>query len=262
MGAGGLRGWGRDGAAWAAHERADRRYTGEMPFSWLKGKPTQTTHVQRATERHAAQGLNCPELGELVDLSIGGLRCRCASKPRVVVGQRLPLVIQGEAQSVRVTGMVVWVRRMSLTGGEYQLGVKFLEVRPGVQQALGELAKFGHIDPKLLDAMARSDEGNVPPIEATQGHDSARAGSGAPTMRVEVENLYEHLGVGMDADESEIKRAYHKLALRYHPDHCSDEQSTRQFALISKSFSVLRDAERRRRYDQMLRASMGLPESA
>ena len=50
-------------------------------------------------------------------------------------------------------------------------------------------------------------------------------------------NPYKILGVSRDASESEIKKAYHKLALKYHPDKNSDENAEEEFKKISKAYT-------------------------
>mmetsp|Transcript_158483 Transcript_158483/g.279764 ORF Transcript_158483/g.279764 Transcript_158483/m.279764 type:complete len:386 (+) Transcript_158483:54-1211(+) len=62
--------------------------------------------------------------------------------------------------------------------------------------------------------------------------------------------LYSTLGVDVKADVSEIRRAYRRLALRWHPDKNQDDPSaTAQFQQISSAYEVLSDAERRALYD-------------
>lgn len=63
---------------------------------------------------------------------------------------------------------------------------------------------------------------------------------------------YRILGVGRDADESEIKKAYRKLAMRYHPDKNPDnkERAAAKFKEIGQSYSVLSDPEKKSFYDR------------
>jgi DnaJ family protein A protein 2 len=53
-------------------------------------------------------------------------------------------------------------------------------------------------------------------------------GGGGPSGPVDNEGLYQVLGVSKDADESEIKRAYKKLALKHHPDKGGDVEEVRK----------------------------------
>ena len=63
-------------------------------------------------------------------------------------------------------------------------------------------------------------------------------------------DYYEVLGVDKTADEKEIKKAYRKLAMKYHPDVSEEEGSEEKFKEISEAYAVLSDEEKRQRYDQ------------
>ena len=63
-------------------------------------------------------------------------------------------------------------------------------------------------------------------------------------------DYYKILGVDKKATESEIKKAYRKLAMKYHPDHAKDDKSAEdQFKKISEAYAVLSDTEKRKQYD-------------
>ena len=64
-------------------------------------------------------------------------------------------------------------------------------------------------------------------------------------------DYYEVLGVGRNADAKEIKRAYRKLAKKYHPDtNPGDKQAEQKFKEITEAYNVLSDTEKKKLYDQ------------
>ena len=63
-------------------------------------------------------------------------------------------------------------------------------------------------------------------------------------------DYYKTLGVDKRASDAEIKKAYRKLAMKYHPDHTKgDKSSEEKFKKISEAYAVLSDPEKRKQYD-------------
>ncbi|XP_054910756.1 dnaJ homolog subfamily B member 9-like isoform X1 [Poeciliopsis prolifica] len=63
-------------------------------------------------------------------------------------------------------------------------------------------------------------------------------------------DYYEILGVPRDATERQIKKAFHKLALKYHPDRNKGADAEAKFREVAEAYETLSDDKRRREYDQ------------
>ncbi|MGK0407163.1 MAG: molecular chaperone DnaJ [Roseivirga sp.] len=70
-------------------------------------------------------------------------------------------------------------------------------------------------------------------------------------------DYYEVLGISKDANEGDIKKAYRKLAIKYHPDKNPDDASAEsQFKEAAEAYEVLSDTQKKQRYDQYGHAGM------
>jgi molecular chaperone DnaJ len=71
-------------------------------------------------------------------------------------------------------------------------------------------------------------------------------------------DYYEVLGVGRDVSQDDLKRAFRRLAMQYHPDRNPDDpQAAERFKECSEAYEVLSDPEKRRSYDMFGHAGVG-----
>src|SRR5574344_1214516 len=69
------------------------------------------------------------------------------------------------------------------------------------------------------------------------------------------QDYYELLGVSKSASDDEIKKAFRKLAVKFHPD--KDGGDEEKFKEINEAYEVLKDKQKRQRYDQFGHAGVG-----
>ncbi len=68
---------------------------------------------------------------------------------------------------------------------------------------------------------------------------------------MEYKDYYDVMGVARDVTQDEIKRAYRKLARKYHPDVSNEPEAEERFKSVGEAYAVLKDPEKRAAYDQL-----------
>ena len=77
---------------------------------------------------------------------------------------------------------------------------------------------------------------------------------------MDFKDYYRILGVPDTADEKEIKTSYRKLARKYHPDVSKERDAENRFKELGEAYEVLKDPEKRARYDQLRRLGAQQPD--
>jgi molecular chaperone DnaJ len=72
-----------------------------------------------------------------------------------------------------------------------------------------------------------------------------------------VSEYYDLLGVAKDASEADIKKAYRKMAMELHPDRNRAEDAEEKFKEVTEAYEVLKDPDKRARYDRYGKAGLG-----
>src|ERR1700692_2432458 len=68
---------------------------------------------------------------------------------------------------------------------------------------------------------------------------------------MQYKDYYEILGVARSAVADEVKRAYRKMARKFHPDVSKEKNAENRFKEVQEAYEVLRDPEKRAAYDQL-----------
>lgn len=77
-----------------------------------------------------------------------------------------------------------------------------------------------------------------------------------PANKMKKENYYSILNVDKNAGEEEIKQAYRKLAMEFHPDINAADGAEENFKKISEAYTILSDRDKRRLYDRRAYADL------
>lgn len=82
--------------------------------------------------------------------------------------------------------------------------------------------------------------------------ESSRSEQDTPCLSIKPpgKDFYKVLGVSPESNEDEIKKAYRKLALKFHPDKNSDTDAEDKFKEIAEAYEILTDPQKRSIYDQ------------
>lgn len=174
----------------------------------------------RRQTRFATSAVRCPG-GRVLDMSASGMRVRIKGGADLAVGERRVFQLDAPDGRLRVTGRVVWRRRVGWFGRSRDFGVVFVDLAEGEAAALERFARRASDDP----------------------------GAAGPVVQVDLPDLYAILGVAPTADASEIRAVFRDLVKTWHPDRNGSPDAAARFDQIVKAYHVLSDASLRARYD-------------
>jgi len=104
--------------------------------------------------------------------------------------------------------------------------------------------------PETTTALAAPTRGNAKPSAGSGGRGGGKAGA-KPAAASKPKDYYKILGVGKNFNEKQLKKAYRKLSLKYHPDKNPDDpDAAEKFIEVSNAYEVLSDPQKRAVYDQ------------
>jgi hypothetical protein len=194
-------------------------------------RPARGETVQRQYPRLTTESISCA-LGELLDLSRGGMRLACKGKPPLQIGQRAQIRLLFPRGSLLLTVQARWRRRRGLRS--YEMGFAFIEPSPAAQATIESLAQFGFVP--HLPRQEDTTESTRPVIRAA----------------VELPDYYGTMGVDPGATQDEIRAAYRALVRRFHPDTATEPDAEARFKQVLRAYEVLSDIDQRATYDARL----------
>ena len=169
-------------------------------------------------------------------------------------GQRRAGAADGAGEPGRSRGCARVLEQMEAIlarQGVRRIGAAGEQFDPERHEAVGVRATDEVPDRTVVDVARSGYRARRPGAASRRGDRLAREPELQQLMAVAFRDYYEMLGVPRDASEEDIRSAYRKLAREYHPDVNKDPDAEDRFKEISEAYEVLRDPEKRERYDRL-----------
>ena len=164
----------------------------------------------------------------------------CDGKPPVKQGGVIPIRLKFSDGTLPLATQVRWIKRRGIR--RYEIGLKFVQLKPGVEKVLEAIARFG-----MAEAAKHMDDS----AERGQAGPRKKRRVRKPRAEVDLPNYYKALELSPEATSAEIKASYRRLATKYHPDRNDSAEALKRFEAINEAYHVLRDVRRRESYSRM-----------
>ena len=193
-------------------------------FGFLGGakQTPQALIDKRRYPRFSTNVISC-SLGDVVDISAGGIRLRGRGKMPVCRGQIIPLSLKAHDSETQTKARVVHIRRVGLR--TWEAGFAFVDLRPSLVNDIENLGRTGEIPHWTY----------IPPRQV-------KAEASLP-------DYYGALGLKQSASLDDIRKTFHARAKKYHPDVNPDPAVAGKFMKMLEAYKVLKDPDKRKRYD-------------
>lgn len=194
-------------------------------------KKASPADAPRRHERHSAKGKVKCTLGDVLDLSAGGMRVACTGKPALKEGNAASIKLRTSAGLEPVNARCCWVRRAGLFKG-FQIGLKFIGITEEQAQRIGKIAKYGFLPedekPEAPKTKSKTDEGDTEEPEAKV------------TAELDLAPYFAVLEIEEGSTSAQIRDAHRKLVRTCHPDVCDKPESHQRFVELQHAYDMLR----------------------
>lgn len=204
----------------------------------------QNDDPRRGAKRHRQDSVSC-DLGDVVDLSVTGLRVSRKGKPPFKLGQCVQVQLMAGGQALKITAQAMWMKRVGLR--QYSVGMRFVSTSAPQRKALDSVSQFGFF--RRNDRGESRNWGGEPANQQWRRTNESDEKEATVSVAVDLPDYYGILGVEAAATIDDIRTAYRAMVRKYHPDVASEPDAPERFEEVQTAYEMLKDPERRESYD-------------
>ncbi|MEM1098862.1 MAG: DnaJ domain-containing protein [Planctomycetota bacterium] len=225
------------------YKRGDQRASGKSgPPKTGKpmkpGKGGKASPAPRRHKRHTGKGKARCELGDVLDISAGGMRIGCAGKPALKPGEAATIRVKTSAGSETLNVRCCWIKSPFMgLGRKHEIGLKFIGITDEQAERLGIIAEYGFI-PEHKQTKKPQDEAAA--NDKSKDDNGDQAAPDTSHLDEELAPHYAALELEPGADANEVRNAYRRLVRTCHPDVTDSEEARAQFLKIQQAYDALR----------------------